>query len=92
MGKESFFNIWILVLCCWAVMAEAGSNYMAYKDPKKPMNTRIADLLKRMTLEEKIGQMTQIDRSVASRKVMKKYFIGMNHISIILFTFLYGIY
>lgn len=65
---------------------------MAYKDPKKPMNTRIADLLKRMTLEEKIGQMTQIDRSVASRKVMKKYFIGMNHISIILFTFLYGIY
>ncbi|BFG37512.1 hypothetical protein CerSpe_237850 [Prunus speciosa] len=29
-----------------------------------------------MTLEEKIGQMVQIDRSVASAEVMKKYFIG----------------
>ncbi|KAM6542790.1 hypothetical protein CsatB_007237 [Cannabis sativa] len=29
-----------------------------------------------MTMEEKIGQMTQIDRNVASNEVMKKYFIG----------------
>ncbi|TQD94126.1 hypothetical protein C1H46_020321 [Malus baccata] len=29
-----------------------------------------------MTLEEKIGQMVQIDRSVASPEVMKKHFIG----------------
>ncbi|GFP84349.1 lysosomal beta glucosidase [Phtheirospermum japonicum] len=29
-----------------------------------------------MTLEEKIGQMAQIDRTVASAKVMKKYNIG----------------
>lgn len=55
-------------------MAEA--EYMAYKDPKRPLNKRIKDLMSRMTLEEKIGQMTQIDRSVASTDVMKKYFIG----------------
>ncbi|KAA8549900.1 hypothetical protein F0562_001584 [Nyssa sinensis] len=32
--------------------------------------------MSRMTLEEKIKQMVQIDRSVASAEVMKKYFIG----------------
>ncbi|GAU27960.1 hypothetical protein TSUD_146780 [Trifolium subterraneum] len=46
------------------------------KDPKQPLNTRIKDLVDRMTLEEKIGQMVQIDRSVASADVMNKYFIG----------------
>ncbi|WJX29595.1 beta-glucosidase [Trifolium repens] len=55
-------------------MAEA--EYLKYKDPKQPLNTRIKDLIGRMTLEEKIGQMVQIDRSVASADVMNKYFIG----------------
>ena len=32
-----------------------------YKDPSQPVETRVADLLSRMTLKEKIGQMTQID-------------------------------
>ncbi|KAI4348463.1 hypothetical protein L6164_009186 [Bauhinia variegata] len=32
--------------------------------------------MNKMTLEEKIGQMVQIDRSVASAEVMKNYFIG----------------
>ena len=49
---------------------------MKYKDPKQPVNTRIKDLIGRMTLAEKIGQMTQIERSVASADVMKNYFIG----------------
>lgn len=49
---------------------------MKYKDPKQPINVRIEDLMKRMTLAEKIGQMTQIERSNASADVMKNYFIG----------------
>ncbi|PWA92704.1 glycoside hydrolase family 3 C-terminal domain-containing protein [Artemisia annua] len=64
----------IMVMSCWTSMVEA--EYFKYKDPKQPMNVRIKDLMKRMTLEEKIGQMTQIDKSVASNEVMKKYFIG----------------
>ena len=32
-----------------------------YKDPSQPVETRVADLLSRMTLKEKVGQMTQID-------------------------------
>jgi beta-glucosidase len=52
------------------------AKYVRYKDPKQPINTRIKDLIGRMTLAEKIGQMTQIERQVASADVMKKYFIG----------------
>ncbi|KAL4341692.1 hypothetical protein GQ457_08G013720 [Hibiscus cannabinus] len=49
---------------------------MKYKDPEQPVLVRVRDLLDRMTLEEKIGQMVQIERTVASAEVMKKYFIG----------------
>lgn len=37
-----------------------------YKNPKAPVETRVEDLLKRMTLEEKVGQMNQ--------------FVGVEHI------------
>ncbi|WVZ78011.1 hypothetical protein U9M48_025792 [Paspalum notatum var. saurae] len=47
-----------------------------YKDPKQPLNTRIDDLLGRMTLAEKIGQMSQIERENATADVVNKYFIG----------------
>ncbi|KAJ4844219.1 hypothetical protein Tsubulata_003090 [Turnera subulata] len=58
----------------WAASTEA--EYLKYKDPKQRVGVRIKDLMKRMTLEEKIGQMTQIERKVATSDVMKKYFIG----------------
>ncbi|KAJ0616488.1 putative glucan 1,3-beta-glucosidase [Helianthus annuus] len=75
MAKVSPSTLVIIVMCCyWATIAASQS--MKYKDPKQPLNVRIKDLLSRMTLEEKIGQMTQIDRSVASADVMQKYFIG----------------
>uniref|UniRef100_A0A6N2NLW1 Beta-glucosidase n=1 Tax=Salix viminalis TaxID=40686 RepID=A0A6N2NLW1_SALVM len=62
------------LLVIWSALAEA--EYMIYKDAAKPLSSRIKDLMSRMTLEEKIGQMTQIERNVASAKVMKDYFIG----------------
>ncbi|GMG99509.1 hypothetical protein Nepgr_001349 [Nepenthes gracilis] len=58
----------------WREMAEA--RYMIYKDPKKTAALRVKDLLSRMTLEEKIGQMTQIDREVATGEIMKTHSIG----------------
>lgn len=70
-----------LVICSFcglmSVPAE-GKTYVKYRDPKQPLNARIKDLMSRMSLEEKIGQMVQIERSVASAEVMKKYFIGKN--------------
>ncbi|CAN1251672.1 Beta-glucosidase BoGH3B [Linum perenne] len=78
MGRASFLVL--LALCISLLAADAtattGSNYLKYKDPKQPVGARIKDLLKRMTVEEKIGQMVQVDRLVASPDVMKKYFLG----------------
>ncbi|XP_076896694.1 uncharacterized protein LOC143549720 [Bidens hawaiensis] len=77
MGVKNMWKVLILmimVICLWASMAEA--EYFKYKDPKQRIGVRVKDLMKRMTLEEKIGQMTQADRSVVSNDVIKKYFLG----------------
>ncbi|GFZ04226.1 glycosyl hydrolase family protein [Actinidia rufa] len=74
MGRYSLGMMGLVVLCLWATVTEA--EYIKYRDPKQPLNVRIKDLLRRMTVEEKIGQMVQIDRVVASPDVMKNYFIG----------------
>ncbi|XP_024982227.1 uncharacterized protein LOC112518680 isoform X2 [Cynara cardunculus var. scolymus] len=47
-----------------------------YKNPNEPIESRIKDLLSRMTVKEKIGQMTQIERSVATPSVVKDLCIG----------------
>src|SRR4051794_13902963 len=47
-----------------AVLASgAGGAGMPYKDPRLPVRQRVEDLLSRMTLEEKVGQMTQTERA-----------------------------
>ncbi|PIN05750.1 Glucan 1,3-beta-glucosidase [Handroanthus impetiginosus] len=75
MGKLSMPIKCLMAVCLWAAFAEA-EEYMKYRDPKQPLNMRIKDLMRRMTLEEKIGQMTQIERVLASPTIIKKYFIG----------------
>lgn len=42
-----------------ALSATGASAQSGYQDPHAPIPARVADLLKRMTLEEKVGQMTQ---------------------------------
>ncbi|WOK91742.1 hypothetical protein Cni_G00432 [Canna indica] len=74
MARCKTFSLHLLFLMCWASFG--GAEYMKYKDPNQSINVRIKDLMDRMTLAEKIGQMTQIEREVASAQVMKDYFIG----------------
>ncbi|KAJ1410284.1 Glycoside hydrolase, family 3, N-terminal [Sesbania bispinosa] len=64
----------LVLLLCYFASAEAG--YMHYRNPKLPIEWRIKDLLGRMTLSEKIGQMVQIERSQVTPEVLKKYSIG----------------
>ena len=47
-----------------------------YTDPSQPVDVRVEDLLKRMTLEEKIGQMTQVEKNSIKAGDIKKYYIG----------------
>lgn len=47
-----------------------------YQDPHQHIEVRVQDLLSRMTLEEKAGQMTQIERRIATPSVLKDLCIG----------------
>ncbi|KAL2507394.1 Glycosyl hydrolase family protein [Forsythia ovata] len=64
----------LVLLCTWA--NDTRGQYFKYKDPKQSLPARIKDLMQRMTLEEKIGQMTQIDATIASPEIIKTYNIG----------------
>ncbi|XP_078436044.1 uncharacterized protein LOC144706856 [Wolffia australiana] len=70
----------VVVVILLGVAAAMGGGVAAvapkYKDSRQPLMVRVRDLMKRMTLAEKIGQMTQIERSVASPDVVKKYHTG----------------
>ncbi|SER81482.1 beta-glucosidase [Lentzea albida] len=47
-----------------------------YKDPAQPVAARVADLLGRMSLDEKVGQMTQAERNAVSNADLTNFRIG----------------
>lgn len=47
-----------------------------YKDPGAPINNRVIDLLSRMNLAEKIGQITQVENLSISPPEVSRHFIG----------------
>lgn len=80
MVSLSYFihTLGLLVLCSSSVAANKEPLSKAkYKDPKEPLEVRIKNLMSHMTLEEKLGQMVQVERVNATTKVIKNYFIGM---------------
>ncbi|MFG3253413.1 glycoside hydrolase family 3 protein [Streptomyces sp. NPDC048172] len=71
----------VLALCAGAVgVAPAGadSGRAAYKDDRLSTGERVSDLLSRMTLDEKLGQMTQAERGALApqQEDLAKYGIG----------------
>ena len=48
-----------------------GGHGVPYENPRLPVRVRVADLLSRMTLAEKIGQMTQAERAEVDSHVEK---------------------
>ena len=79
-ASSPWSSVLAVLLLFWAVFGEA--DYMLYKDAAQPVEARVSDLRARMTLAEKIGQMTQIERLVASPQVLKDNFIGKHHVQI----------
>jgi beta-glucosidase len=47
-----------------------------YTDPSQPVEKRLEDLLARMSLDEKIGQMTQVEKNSIRPGDITKYYIG----------------
>jgi beta-glucosidase len=52
----------VATIATLALAAPAGAAGLPYEDPSLPVPQRVSDLLSRMTLEEKVGQMTQTER------------------------------
>jgi beta-glucosidase len=63
-----------LVVTCAVPVGPAGAegggggdrHALPYRDPRLPVRQRVADLLGRMTVEEKVGQMTQAERAAVT--------------------------
>ena len=49
---------------------------LPYQDPNLPIPTRVADLLGRMSLDEKIGQMTQAERASVTNAQITQFRLG----------------
>ncbi|MGW0810146.1 glycoside hydrolase family 3 N-terminal domain-containing protein [Nonomuraea sp. NPDC002799] len=56
--------------------AAALSAALPYQDPTLPVATRVADLMSRMSLDEKLGQMTQAERGSVSNADVTTYRLG----------------
>src|SRR5215204_3307811 len=56
--------------------AVAVAIHLPYHDPSLPVATRVSDLLARMSLDEKIGQMTQAERTEVSTADLTGFRLG----------------
>jgi beta-glucosidase len=71
MAKIAIFFVGFWLLSTWAGLLETDEDIIKYKNPKESVNIRVEDLINRMTLDEKIGQMLQIERKYASNGVIQ---------------------
>ena len=58
------------------VAAPAQAAGEPYRDPTLPVATRVNDLLSRMTLDEKLGQMTQAERASVTNAQITQFRLG----------------
>jgi beta-glucosidase len=71
-------SIRFLILCLFLCFFTGKVHAQIYKNPQAPINDRVKNLLGTMTLDEKIGQMTQGDYSAISKdkNQITTYFLG----------------
>jgi beta-glucosidase len=54
----------------------ARADHLPYHDPSLPVPTRVNDLLSRMSLDEKLGQMTQAERGAVTNAQITQFRLG----------------
>jgi beta-glucosidase len=70
-------RLFVLLLLTMLLAASAvRADVRAYQDSSLPIEERVADLLGQMTLDEKIGQMTQVEKNSITPDDVTRYFIG----------------
>ncbi|CAI9108692.1 OLC1v1008359C1 [Oldenlandia corymbosa var. corymbosa] len=69
-------SILVGILLLFVHTSPVGAAGEVYKDPNQPVEARVQDLLQKMTLAEKIGQMTQLERENMTAEIIKNNFIG----------------
>jgi hypothetical protein len=65
-----------LAFACILCFSAASQNVPAYRNPGLPLEQRVADLLSRMTLEEKIAQLQGTWQNPNSRLDQSQMFVG----------------
>ncbi|MGR6319445.1 glycoside hydrolase family 3 protein [Micromonospora soli] len=78
MTRHRPLGLSLLLVAVTAVAAPppAAAAGLPYQDPTLPVATRVADLLARMSLDEKIGQMTQAERGSVTATDLTTYRLG----------------
>lgn len=73
--KIKLFSLVLLFVLCGGLSLTA-QDTLPYQAPTQSIEARVTDLLARMTLEEKIGQMTQVERGSITPDALAQYTIG----------------
>ncbi len=75
MAKKFYFTI---LLSAILLMGFAGEISMEKKNDDKALNKKVKELISKMSLDEKVGQMTQVDYGAIKENLddIRKYYIG----------------
>lgn len=68
--------LWIVLAMSITAAGSAAAQGFPYEDPNLPIPTRVNDLLSRMSLDEKIGQMTQAERNAVNNAQITQFRLG----------------
>ncbi len=72
-AKSHWLVLWVVLLTGIVTLRAAE---LPYRDASLPIDQRVEDLLNRMTLDEKIGQMTLIEKNSITPADITRHFIG----------------
>lgn len=76
MKSRNVFSAILVLILVLSLTISLSAQEEPYRNPALPIEERVEDLLGRMTLEEKIGQMTQIEKGSVSFDETAELFLG----------------